>query len=68
MRRIVRCSIWVVMVASLALLDSTPVFAAEAERVADNVTMETVRIWSEGTRIAGDFYRPDGIATTSGGR
>ena len=39
--------------------------SAEAQQqgaVPDNISVETVKIWSEGTRIAGDLYRPNDIA------
>ncbi len=34
---------------------------AQQQALPDNISLETVKIWSEGTRIAGDLYRPTDI-------
>ncbi len=42
-------------------LTSHQAHAQRTRKLPDNITMETVKIWSEGTRIAGDLYRPKDI-------
>jgi len=34
---------------------------AQRTRLPDDISMQTVKIWSDGTRIAGDLYRPKDI-------
>ena len=48
---------------SLVFLCFSGIWAHAQERGAlpDNISLETVKIWSEGTRIAGDLYRPTDI-------
>ncbi|MFP6596581.1 MAG: alpha/beta fold hydrolase [Candidatus Hydrogenedentota bacterium] len=45
----------------LMFLGAEGVHAQQPDALPDNISMKTVKIWSEGTRIAGDLYRPNDI-------
>ncbi len=56
-------SLWTIMVAlALSLGGVSGTHAQRGQQpVPENVTVTSVDIWSEGTRVAGDLYRPTGI-------
>lgn len=58
-QRVSRLGILGILVSSLCFTASW--IDAQQQPVPDNISMETVKIWSEGTRIAGDLYRPNDI-------
>ena len=44
-----------------ALLNPPSAQAQRGNRLPVNISMETVKIWSDGTRIAGDLYKPTNL-------
>ena len=57
----------IAMATALGLL--APVSRAQpAAELPDGVTRTPVDIWSEGTRMAGDLYRPRAATGVAGGR